>query len=164
MRQALVLVAYRSSVRQLSRWGLTLLLLLGYGTALGLRHFGVSMAFERVELVSLHRAFGILLVGLLLVLTYDRVQSGRPLKPDFKNATPSEWVDIGFFTGLGLIAVVGLLLHLKTRLGWHAWPDLAEIKLAHELMVWFFPTLILVRYYLWLTRWFKRVIAYLREN
>ena len=98
--QSLVLSFYQSTVRQLDRWGLPLMLVLGYGTALGIRRMEGLVSLERIEMELLHRAFGLLLVGLMAVLAYDRWQSGRPLRGQLKGLKPRGLVDVAFFSGL----------------------------------------------------------------
>lgn len=169
---------YESVVRQTRRFGLPLALLLCYLTALGLERAEFLPAFDRIEMDLLHRAFGLLLFAFLLLLLYDRLQrSGRPkvglssaknaAKKQFRQITekgPRHWVDLLFLGGLSLIVLLGLLLHLKTRLGWTGWPGLQGLGALHGTLVWFFLSVILVRYYLVLTRGLVALLAYLRER
>ncbi|MDT8446768.1 MAG: hypothetical protein RRB13_07715 [bacterium] len=176
--QSLRFSAYEFGIRQFRRFGLPSAILLCYLTALGLRRLEILESFGRIEMQLFHRAFGILLITVLVALVYDRIQgrtapkvalkqagsAARDQIREIKSRGPRHWVDLMFFSTLGLIALLGLLLHLKTRLHLGGWPGLELLHISHSLLVWYFLALILVKYYLTLTRWFGSLIGYLREN
>lgn len=174
----MLLSAYEFAIRQFRRFALPTAILLCYLTALGMRRLEVLEPFGRIEMEMFHRAFGIVLLAVMIALVYDLVQSRDSPKVGLKQAPsaakeqireiksrgPRHWIDLLFYLTLALIAGMGLLLHLKTRLGLTGWPGLEGLRLSHTTLVWFFPSLILVKYYLTLTRWFGSLLAYLREH
>ena len=176
--QDLILISYQLILRQLKRFGLPLTLVICYLSAIGLRRVEVLASFDRVEMEQVHLGFGLLLCSVLVAILYDRLQQKRKSTGEgaFKHGYtksrlkkiselgPRYWVDLIFFICLSFIAVLGLALYLKTKLGWLRWINLEMLYAAHSTLVWYFLSLILVRYYLTLTRWVGSVLVYLRAH
>jgi len=172
-RQNLVISFYGLTLRFLRRFGLPIILLLCYLTAIGLRFLGDMNPFNRIDLELAHRAFGLLLCSLLVALMYDRFMVKKRKKVSLSKAKdrlrelsaegPRVWVTPLFFSFLGLIVLLGLILHFKTRLGVSGGVPLAWVYGLHSTIVWFFLSLILVRYYLTLSGWLASFWAYLKE-
>jgi len=172
--QGILLVSYEVTLRFLRRLGLPLTLLLCYFSAIGLRFLAVVSPFSRVEMELVHRSFGLLLCSLLVALLYDRFQAKKRRKVSLSKAKarlaklssngPKDWVDVLFYGFLGVIVLLGLVLHFKTRLAITGWIGLEWIYGLHSTLVWFFLSLILVKYYLTISGWLASFWAYLKEH
>ncbi|MDH5559326.1 MAG: hypothetical protein OEY59_00560 [Deltaproteobacteria bacterium] len=167
---------YNSIQKRLRVWGLPFLLLVAYISGFELVRDNQFQILTRIQLSFLHSLGGILVSLLWISLTYDLVLKiiRKEKKIVMQNGTrklvliPSsiytkrDWVDFLFYFVLFILCLVGVLLYLS-RWGGIVFFDSHVIAILHQFIGWTFISLILVKYYLSFTLWFKNLVRYLRE-
>jgi len=176
-----VLGIYRSALKRIRRWGLPLGLAILYLTAAGRTSDGFSDRLSHLGLVTIHRLAGCMVLLVLVILLYDAI-----LRLVTRQDNPSSWemndlaegflakvkansqdtlVNYVFFVLLIWVAVGGIVI-FGLSLG--GWPNLRAFELVmrfvHCFSGWLLLSLMTLKYYLVVTRWFRGMIIYLRES
>ncbi len=177
--QNIVLTVYPSIVKRIHSWVLPLVLFLSYGSIYCLKNGQVLDFFSRIGIATVHIYTGFLLILLLAILFYDLVfryltrQNGNKLIKNvqttilgrIKSITPRTFIDYIFYLSLLFMCLVGLLLYsYRFSFEIDCAPDQTTVAIVHSICGWFFLSVVPIKYYLSLTRWYEELIAYLRAD
>ncbi|MCP4295796.1 MAG: hypothetical protein GY786_09335 [Proteobacteria bacterium] len=168
---------YQSIMKRVYRWLLPMLILLSYLTAYSLKEVTFYQYVKRIELVTLHYLSGIALAIILLIIIYNFVYHFL-MKDDFKGerliaistfynirqSTPLFIVELTFYLTLTLVCLNGLLLLFIKYTSFQEYFSLSHnLIILHQFLGWFFLSIVLLKYYLVLVKWYENIIKYLRE-
>ncbi len=168
---------YQSIMKRVYRWVLPMLILLSYLTAHSLKKVTFYQYIKRIELVTLHYLSGIALTIILLIIIYNFVYL-LLTKDDFKGekliamstfhnvrkSTPLFIVELTFYLTLTLACLIGLLLFFLKYTYFQKYFSLSHtLIILHQFLGWFFLSIVLLKYYLVVVKWYENIIKYLRE-
>lgn len=168
---------YQSIMKRIFRWVLPLLLVLSYLTAYGIKKVTLFNHIKRIELVTLHYLSGIAITLVLIVIIYHfgytslakaKIKESKTKVFSIfnynKKITPEFLVEFLFYLSLTLTCTIGLLLFYSkyTYLGKYLSKSSTMIIL-HQLLGWSFLSIIFLKYYLVIVKWYENIIRYLRE-
>lgn len=171
-----ILKIYNSLYRRIHSWGLFIVLFCLYLSSFGLNSSLALSLFSRIGLVSLHILSGFGLILIIVIIGYNTVlhsllkQNPESEPPESVQRNPSEdrryrpIVDVLFYLLLIVIAGLGLVYYLVKFYGLNlGLTSTYRLSLNHVILGWFTLSIVFIRYYFTIIRWFKEFLAYLRE-
>lgn len=171
--QDIVLKVYTSVFKRAHNWGLFFLLALLYLTALGIRSDNALLLFSRVGIMALHVFCGFVLAAVFVLLAYDYILRKVTRKPvsDSREDDPEEpeakeyrLIDYLFYYFLIIIGTLGMMYYITRAYSLNSLVfSQITLSMAHEIIGWFFLSIIFLKYYLSIIRWFKYITRYLQE-
>lgn len=172
--QELILKFYEFCVGKLRKWVNPFLLVVGYVTAFGLANYGTWYYPSRVHLMSLHIVTGLfLMAGTTIFFYYKLSEKFIKRRDEFRNQRKNSFVTLPsqrqfvnwlFYFVLMLLCLSGILLYFKVYSILPEYlPSLIILSLFHEIVSWFFGSLVLIKFYLNFSSWWKKLKQYLHE-
>ncbi len=175
--RSIMLRIYPAILKRIHSWGLLLLLLFLYVSAFGIRSEAVLSLISKIGILSFHVFLGFILILVIVILGYDLIlgiltvqkktnsQRGiRRFLGNLKNADNRTLINYLFYLFLFLISGFGFLLYLIKTYSLNSLVfNQVVIAIVHESMGWLFLSILLVKYYLVIIKWFSEFKRYLRE-
>lgn len=177
--QFIVLKIYSSIFKRIHSWGLLSLLLLIYLTSVSIKSPMMVRLFGRIGLMSLHVFCGFILGLFFIIIAYNFLlttffknkKGGEESKTaptpgiDYQESGKRLLVDCIFYTFIFLICLLGILYYAMRAFSLETFfISQAAVSLLHVIVGWFFMSIVLIKYYLTMVRWFHDVSHYLRED
>jgi len=169
--QKIVFELYPSIIKRINSWVVPLMLILLYLSG-HMSNSEIALIYiSRIGLSAVHSISGFILVFALVVLVYDKIFYLYFAQPgDRSNAESGQTllrlaIDVVFYIILGCISCLGLFLYVMRFFNWDpVFLDRPVLFIIHVLAGSFFIALIPIKYYLSMIKWYKDLMAYLREE
>lgn len=174
----LIIQGYKRVIPRIKRWILPLTLVLAYLSGFAQTQTVVFRFVKRIELTSIHYFCGMLLLVLWLVLMYNSLYlflskkrtyiiiagKKKRLKEAQRKGVYEGLVNFTFYLAFFIVCSLGMIAYGVQR-GYL--PDLVPYQnfsfIIHRVSSWFFLSVLSVKYYLSITRWYYSLIHYLKE-
>ena len=169
---------FSASVKRIRRLLLPATLLVLYATAIGIGNLGAVKIFSRIGLATAHMLAGFLLILMGCILLYDCISrrcfaSSDQFKGKRKNisiesilgSVPRRRLINALFYGLlTIMGILGVVLRFPDGRKLLLLESELSVRILHSRLGWFLISVVILKYYITVMDWFRRLMDYLKTH